>query len=327
MAMKKAMYEAELGDDVHGDDPTVNRLEEIAAQKTGMEAALFCPSGTMANTIALKIAAGEGEVVILEKESHIFNFENGNIARINHSLPRIIESKEGEIPLTEIREVLDNPLKEHIPKVRAVALENTHNSHGGTVLSQGYIKRVSSLCKQHDLHLHLDGARVFNAAVALNIDVKDIIQYFDSVMFCLSKGLAAPIGSILTGSNEFIRQARVIRKCLGGGMRQVGILAAAGIIALEQMTGRLHEDHLRAKKLAVALAEIPGTEVNPEEVVTNFVMLKLKAINSINFVNRLKEKKILTLPFSKNTVRILTHKDINDQDIDKAIEGIAEILI
>lgn len=325
-AMRKAMYEAEVGDDVHGDDPTVNRLEELSAEKLGMEAGLFVPSGTMGNTIAMKILVGEGNVVILDKACHIFNFENGNVSRIAKSLPLVMESIRGEILIESIKKCIDNPLREHIPKVKAIALENTHNSYGGVCLGESYLRRINNFAKSKGLLLHLDGARIFNAAVAMKVDVKELTKHFDTVMFCLSKGLSAPVGSMLVGSRDFIKEARKVRKYLGGGMRQVGILAAAGIIAIEKMADRLVEDHQRAKRLATALSGMKGLELNPDEVQTNFLMVKLKNMHADQFVKKLKENRVLTLPFASNVVRILTHKDIDDKDIDTAINVIDKIL-
>jgi len=324
--MKRAMFEAELGDDVLGDDPTVIRLEELAAQKLGKEAALFVPSGTMGNTIAMKLAVGEGKGVIMEEKCHIFMFEAGNVAHIAGSLPRPLPSRRGEIPLETIEANIFTHLKDHIPETRAITLENTHNVWGGAVLSQAYIQGVAELAGRHRLHMHLDGARVFNAAVAQGIDVKDIARYFDTVMFCLSKGLSAPIGSMLVGNKEFIKEARLTRKSLGGGMRQVGILAAAGIVAIEKMTDRLKEDHLRARRLADGVASINGIEVNPAEVETNMVKIKVTTMDADTFLARLDEKKIWALPLNRDTIRFVTHKDIDDPDIDRAIVAIAQVM-
>ncbi len=323
--MRRAMYEAEVGDDVHGDDPTVNRLEELAADRLGMEAALFVPSGTMGNTIAITLAAGEGKEVILEEKCHIYNFEAGNVSRIARSLPRTLPSRRGEISLELLKQNVNKALREHMPETKVIALENTHNLWGGAVLRPDYIRQVGRFARENRLHLHLDGARVFNAAMALKVDVKPIVEPFDSVMFCLSKGLAAPIGSMLLGKKAFIKEARYVRKYLGGGMRQVGIIAAAGIVALEQMVDRLEEDHIRAKKLAENLADIPAIEVHPEEVETNFMILRPKTMDIAAFLERLKGKKVLALPFPPDLVRFCTHKDIDDQDIDTATLAIHEI--
>lgn len=323
--MLDAMYNAEVGDDVLGDDPTVKELEELAAEMLGMESALFVPSGTMANTIAMKLAVGEGKVVIMEENCHIFNFEAGNVSRIAGSIPRILPSINGEIPLDLIEKYLNPSLREHIPQLKAITLENTHNTWGGTVLSIEYIKQVHTLAKHHNLHLHLDGARVFNAAIALAVEVREIARYFDSLMFCLSKGLCAPIGSILAGRKDFIKEARFVRKYLGGGMRQVGIIAAAGIVSLKKMVPRLADDHLRTKTLAKQIADLDEVAMNLDNIVTNFIMLKLKKINSDLFLKKLAQQNVLALPFSPEQVRFVIHKDIDDHDIARAASAIRGI--
>jgi len=320
--MRKAMYDAEVGDDVHLDDPTALKLEELAAEKVGKEAALFVPSGTMGNTIAMIVGVGPGKEVLLEEKCHIINFEAGNVSRIAQAVPRTLPSQRGKIPIDLLESNIHTALREHITETRAIALENTHNVLGGAVLNPHYLKDVALLAKKYNLFLHLDGARVFNAAVALKIDVKEIAKHFDSLMFCLSKGLSAPVGSMLADSKEFIKEARYVRKYLGGGMRQVGVLAAAGIVALEKMIPRLEEDHQRAKNLVEKIADIKEIEVNPQEVETNMVMMKLKNLDTEVFLKRLEEQKVLALPISAEVIRIVTHKDIDDQDIDRAAASI-----
>ena len=273
-AMKQAMMNAELGDDVLGDDPTVQKLEEMSAQLLNKEAALFVPSGTMGNTIALKLAAGEGKAVIMEEKCHIFHFEAGNVARIALSLPQTLPSNRGEIPIDLLKTSINVALREHMPQTTAITLENTHNLWGGLVLSLKYMESVQGLAKEFNLHMHLDGARIFNAAVALNVAAADIAKYFNSIMFCLSKGLSSPVGSMLVGSTDFIKEARLHRKSLGGGMRQVGMLAAAGIVSITQMVDRMAEDHQRAKDLAAAIADNEGLEINLEDVQTNMIIFK-----------------------------------------------------
>jgi len=323
--MRLAMYKAEVGDDVHGDDPTVNRLEDIAAEKLGKEAALFVPSGTMGNTIAMKIGAGEGKGVLLEEKSHIFNFEAGNVARVAQSLPRTLPSNKGKIPLYLIEQNIITKLREHMPETRAIALENTHNLCGGAILEPGYLAEVAAIAQKYNLHFHLDGARVFNASVALGLDVKEIVKYVDSVMFCLSKGLSAPIGSILAGSKEFIKEAREIRKFLGGGMRQVGIIAAAGIVALEKMVDRLIEDHDRARKLAQEIIDLKDINLNLEDVVTNFLLIELHNMHADEFITKLANNDVWALPFNDRLIRFVTHKDIDDNDIHRAAKVIRSL--
>ncbi len=323
--MRKAMYEAEVGDDVLGDDPTVKELEELAAETLGKEAALFVPSGTMGNTIAVKLAAGEGKEIILEEHSHIYNYEAGNVSRIAGSLPRPLPSGHGIIPIEKIEENIHKSLRDHIPETKAIALENTHNYWGGVPIPTDYIEKVSDIAKKHNLHFHLDGARVFNAATALGVDVKEITKHFDSAMFCLSKGLAAPVGSVLVGTKDFIKEARIIRKYLGGGMRQAGIIAAAGIVSIKIMTKRLEEDHKRAKRLAEGISDIDDIWVDLKRVKTNFVMIHLKTISSFEFLEKLKEKKVLALPFNDKLVRFVTHNDIDDNDVSRAIDAIHSV--
>lgn len=324
--MRKAMYDAELGDDVHHDDPTVNKLEELAAEKIGKQAALFVPSGTMGNTIAMIVGTEPGKEVILEEKCHILNFEMGNVSRLAHAVPRALPSDRGKIPLDVIEENIHVALREHMTQTKAITLENTHNIWGGALLGLDYIKDVAALAKKYDLYLHLDGARVFNASIALNIDVREITKYFDSVMFCLSKGLSAPVGSILAGTKEFIKEARYARKFLGGGMRQAGVIAAAGIVAIEKMIERLADDHRRAKQLAEQIADLPGIEVNPDEVETNMMMVRLTTMDSDTFLKKLEERKVWALPFNDETVRIVTHKDIDDNDVQQAINAIRAIV-
>ncbi len=324
--MRKAMYKAEVGDDVLGDDPTVQKLEELAAETVGKEAALFVPSGTMGNTIAIKLGSKEGTEVILEEKCHIYNFEAANMARYAGVMPRPIRSENGQMPLEEINKDIKIVLREHIPGTSMICLENTHNYWGGAVLPVEYIMQVKAIAMEHNLHFHLDGARVFNASTALNIDVKEITKHFDTIMFCLSKGLCAPVGSILAGSKEFIKQARFLRKSLGGGMRQAGILAAAGIIAIEKMSKRLEEDHIRAKKLAEGIADLKKLQVDLNSVQTNFVMVELEEMPSFEFLEELKKEGVLALPFSETRVRFVTHNDIDDRDVEKAIKAIRKIL-
>jgi threonine aldolase len=322
--MRKAMYNAEVGDDVFADDPTVNRLEELAAGKVGKEAALFVPSGTMGNTIAMVLEVGEGKEVILEEKCHILNFEAGNVSRIAHAVPRAMPSDRGKIPLDLIENNIHTTLRDHMPTTRAIALENTHNTWGGAVIGLDYIAKAAALSKKYNLYLHLDGARVFNAAAALQVDVKEISKHFDSLMFCLSKGLSAPVGSILAGTKEFIKEARFVRKYLGGGMRQVGVIAAAGIVAIEKMIDRLQDDHHRAKLLAEKIADLKELRVNPQEVETNMIMLTLNTMTSDLFLKKLAAQNVLALPFDAKTVRIVTHKDIDDNDIERAVKAIRE---
>jgi threonine aldolase len=253
------------------------------------------------------------------------NYEAGNISRIAHAVPRTLPSDRGKIPLDLLETNIHTSLREHITETKAIALENTHNMWGGALLDPAYIEDVSNLAKKYNLYLHLDGARVFNAVTALKIDVKEIAKHVDSMMFCLSKGLSAPIGSILAGSKEFIKEARFVRKYLGGGMRQVGVIASAGIVAIETMTDRLEQDHQRAKNLVEKIADLKEIEVNPEEVETNMVMVKLNTMPADTFLERLAEQKVLALPINSQIVRIVTHKDTDDNDVERAAAAIRKI--
>lgn len=324
--MRRVMSTAPVGDDVHGDDPTVNRLQELAAEMTGKEAAIFVPSGTMGNTIALILGVGEGMEVIMEEKCHIFNYEAGNVSRLARSLPRILPSKDGAIPLELLESSIHTAMRVHCPPTRAICLENTHNLHGGTVLTPEYMRRVKELAVRHHLHVHLDGARVFNASVALGVPVAEIAAHVDTMMFCLSKGLCAPIGSLLVGDLDLIREAVSVRKYLGGAMRQAGIVAAAGILSLQTMVDRLAEDHERAAKLARGLEGLPGVKVDMETVQTNFVMLELEHLTAQEFLERLKEHQVWALPFSDHTIRFCIHNDIDDADVDRAIDAIAVVM-
>ena len=325
--MREAMYRAEVGDDVFGEDPTVNRLEEMAAQRMGQEAALLVVSGTMGNLVALLAHCGRGNEVILGDRSHTFLFEQGGMAALGGIVPRLIPNQpDGTLRLTDIEGAIrgDNV---HFPRTRLVCLENTHNMCNGTPLTVEYTAQVASLAHERGLRVHLDGARVFNAAAALGIDVRDVAQDVDSVMFCLSKGLCAPVGSILCGSAEFIAEARRARKVVGGGMRQAGILAAAGIVALEQIAPRLAEDHVRAKRLAAGLAEIPGVDVAP--VATNilyFWLTKETSKTQDEVVDGLKERGVLLMGRLDGRFRAVTHYWITDEDVERTLQAMREIM-
>ncbi len=324
--MREAMARAVVGDDVLGDDPTVKKLERLAAKTIGKESAIFVPSGTMGNTLSLMVAGEKGTEIILEEKSHIYNYESGNLSKFVGLIPRPIPSENGEMPIEKIKENIKVSLRMHIPRTSMIALENTHNYHGGNVLSLKYIEEISKIARENNLHLHLDGARVFNAATYLDVDVKEITKHFDSVMFCLSKGLCSPIGSIVAGKRKFIEKVKFWRKSFGGGMRQVGILAAAGIISIEKMTKRLKEDHKRARMLAEGIANYNGINVNLENVKTNFVMVDLVEMDAFTFLEKLKEHGVLALPFSDKRVRFVTHNDIDDEDVFRGVEAIRKVL-
>ncbi len=326
-AMREAMYRAEVGDDVFGEDPTVRRLEEIAAERMGKEAALFVASGTMGNLVALLTHCGRGDEVILGDHSHTFIYEQGGMAALGGITPRPLPNQpDGTLRLEDIRAAIRSE-NVHFPRTRLVCLENTHNLCDGAPLTAEYTAAVANLARQHGLRVHLDGARIFNAAAALGCDVRDLVREVDSVMFCLSKGLCAPVGSVLCGSADFIYEARRARKVVGGGMRQAGILAAAGIVALEQMTGRLAEDHARAQRLAEGLAQIPGIAVGP--VYTNIFYFWLDegvSLSPQEFLYRLRELGVLVLGREDGRFRAVTHYWITDEDVETTLRAVRAVL-
>jgi threonine aldolase len=320
--MRRAMAEAEVGDDVFGEDPTVRRLEEAAAERVGKEDALFVASGTMANLVSLLTHCGRGDEVILGDLSHTFLYEQGGLAALGGIHPYPVHNlSDGTIDLDVLEEAV-RPDNIHFPRTRLVSLENTHNRCGGNPLQPAYVERVGKLVRRHDLKLHIDGARLFNAAVALGKDVRDLTEPADSLSFCLSKGLAAPVGSLVCGSREFVAEARRNRKVVGGGMRQAGVLAAAGLVALEEMVDRLAEDHANARKLAEGLAEVDGIRINPGDVKTNLVFFQLTspAITSDRLAQDLKAHGVLVLPRNKQELRAVTNYHVTPSDIAYAVE-------
>ncbi|MEZ4526777.1 MAG: low-specificity L-threonine aldolase [Desulfobacterales bacterium] len=328
-AMRRAMAEAEVGDDVFGEDPTVNRLEEMAAQQTGKEAALFVASGTMANLVAQLAHCGRGEESILGDQSHVFYYEQGGSAALGGIHPRTIANlPDGTFDLKTLEAAI-RPEDIHFPRSRLILLENTHNRCGGAPLDAAYMKSVGTLARKYSLKIHVDGARIFNAAVALKTDVRDLVADADSVSFCLSKGLAAPVGSLLCGSRDFVKEARRNRKILGGGMRQAGILAAAGITALTEMTQRLAEDHAHARKLALGLSQIRGLSLDPEHIKTNIVYFDLtrEDMRAQDLTDSLKQHGVRVIPLGPGKrLRAVTHYHISSQDIDYALEIFQKIM-
>jgi len=324
--MRKAMAEAVVGDDVLGDDPTVQKLESLAANIMGKEAALFVPSGTMGNSIAVKVWTRELEEVIIEARSHIYNMESTHLTFISRITPRPLASNRGAMDPQEVERNIRKP-SVYIPRTSLICVENTHNNWSGAVVPMDNLKAVREIADKHDVKIHFDGARVFNASIASGIPVKEYAAIGDSLMFCLSKGLSAPVGSMLVGSKAFIDYARRVRKALGGGMRQVGVLAAPGIVALTEMVNRLTEDHDRAKRLALAIAELPGIKLNPEHVQTNIFLFGFNhpGLSVPEFLSKLKEKRVLALA-TTGDIRFVTHKDIDDEDIERAISAFREIL-
>jgi threonine aldolase len=321
--MREAMLKAELGDDVFSDDPTINRLEEIAAAKLGKEAAVFVASGTMGNLTSLLAHCGRGEEVIVGDQAHIFRYEAGGSSALGGIAQfQIPNNPDGTQPLDRVEAAIRGS-DQHEARTKLIALENTHNRCGGTVLPVAYMKQVRELADKHNLKVHLDGARVFNAAVALGVDVTAITQYVDSVTFCLSKGLSAPVGSVICGSREFIAQARRYRKMLGGGMRQAGVLAAAGIVALEKMVDRLAEDHANARRLAEGLADMPGVTIDLDRVQTNILFFNLTSevkVPNVVIVQRMLEHNIKILDGGPaRRFRFVTHAWVDRNDIDRTL--------
>lgn len=324
--MRKAMAEAVVGDDVLGDDPTVQKLESLAADLLGKEAGLFVPTGTMGNAIAVKCWTRELEEVVVEARSHIYNMESTHITFISGVTPRPIHSERGIMNPEEVEKNIRKPTV-HTPKTTLICVENSHNNWSGAVIPLENIKALREVADRHDVRLHLDGARIFNAGIASGVPAREYAACADSVMFCLSKGLSAPVGSMLVGENKFIDYARRLRKVLGGGMRQVGVLAAPGIIALTKMRDRLREDHERARRLAEAIAPLPGIKLNPDHIRTNIIIFDLEHKNWTipQFLLNLAEKGVWALA-TTGGIRFVTHKDIDDEDIEKAVRVFKEIL-
>lgn len=335
-AMREAMYRAEVGDDVYGEDPTINRLQELAAERTGKEAAMFVPSGTMGNAAAILTHVGRGQAVIVGDQSHIYHYEAGGPSTLGSSPIYVVPTHaDGMLDLDRVRAGIADESDEHVAATALVCIENTHNRCGGTVLSEAQLDAITSLAYEYNIAVHMDGARIFNASVALGIPVSKLAQNVDSMMFCLSKGLSAPVGSMLVGNKEFIRQARRIRKLLGGGMRQAGIVAAAGLVALEQMVDRLAEDHENCKRLAYGLADYPQIEISPEKVVTDILIFRLR--NSQQrllteqeiqpFLQKAGEHGVLLGSMGEGIIRAVTHYGIEEQHIATAQAGIRRALI
>jgi len=328
-AMRQAMAQAEVGDDVYGEDPTVNRLQEIAADKLGKEAGLFVTSGTMGNLSAILAHCNRGDEAILGNKAHTFLFEAGGISALGgvHSC-QLPNQADGTLLLEDIKAAI-RPDDPHDPITRLITLENTHNRCGGVALSADYTRAVAGLAHQHGLALHLDGARLFNAAVSLGVAARELAEPVDSVTICLSKGLCAPVGSVLCGSKEFIRRAHRIRKQLGGGMRQAGILAAAGIVALETMVDRLVEDHARARRLAKCLAEIPGLVLSPGTPQTNMVFVGLSEdvpFTADQVERRLDELGVKVGAVAARQFRLVVHYWIDDLAVERAVAAFSQVL-
>lgn len=321
------MANAEVGDDVYGEDPTVNRLEERFAELTGKEAGLFVASGTMGNLVALMTHGGRGQEMLVGKRSHIYLWEQGGASSLAGLLPiPIDEEPDGRIDLTRMQGEIHEE-DDHRARLRLLCLENTHNFAGGRVLPVQYMNRVGAFARQHGLALHLDGARIFNAAVALGVPPAELAAAADSVQMCLSKGLACPVGSVLTGNAAFIEEARRSRKLLGGGMRQAGVTAAAGLVAADQMIERLAEDHAHAKRLATGLADVVGIRVDPAAVETNIVNIEIESARSPGeLAAELADRGVRISVGGFPRVRLVTHYEVSAQDVQRVIAAFASAL-
>ena len=328
-AMRKAMYEAELGDDVYMEDPTVNKLQEVSAEMLGTEDALLTVSGVMSNLVALLTHAGRGDEVIMGDRAHTFLYEGGGPAGLGSITTHVVKNQpDGTLKLGDVEGAIRPLGNVHFPRTKLVVIENTQNRMGGTVLPLEYTDALGELAHKHNLKVHLDGARIFNASVALGVDVKELTRSVDSVCFCLSKGLACPVGSVLCGSKEFIDEARRYRKMVGGGMRQAGVLAAAGLVALDEMIDRLADDHANARRLAEGLTDIPGLEVNLDSVQSNIIVFDLTAPEwtTENFHAAMKEKGLNFNPIAEKQFRLVTRYGVETSDIDVTLDAFREVI-
>jgi threonine aldolase len=326
--MRRAMAEAEVGDDVYLEDPTVNRLQERAAEVFNKEAALFVPSGTMGNQICIKLHTRPGTEVVLEERSHIFNYEMGAAAAFSGVTLRPVRGDEGLLDSDKVRGAIHHGAPYYVTPTSLITLENSHNMAGGTVLPLNVAQEICDGARALKLPVHLDGARIFNAALALDTTVAEVARPFDSVMFCLSKGLGAPIGSLIVGKKDFIKEAVSVRKLLGGGMRQVGVLAAAGLLALEESPKVLVEDHINAQRVATGLAELRGVMIDPERVQTNIVIFDIAAtgLTTAQFTVELKARGVLANGINAREMRMVTHYDVNRADIEQTLKIVGDIL-
>ncbi|MBI4414371.1 MAG: aminotransferase class I/II-fold pyridoxal phosphate-dependent enzyme [candidate division NC10 bacterium] len=324
--MREAMRSAPLGDDVFGEDPTVNRLEEMAAAKLGKEAALLVPSGIMGNQVALLTHTRRGDEVVLEADAHIVHYESGAPAVLSGVMLRPLPGEHGLLAPEQIEAAVRTP-DIHTPPTTLICLENTHNLGGGSVYPLAALQAIAALARARGIPVHLDGARIFNAAAATGVPASAIAACADSVMFCLSKGLAAPVGSLLCGPAEFIARARRFRRMVGGAMRKAGVLAAAGIVALEKMVDRLEVDHANAKRLAAGLAKIPGVLLDAGRVQTNIIIFRLAPPQAaVPLVRALAAEGVKALPVGPAAIRMVTHKDVGAADMDVAVAAVARHL-
>jgi threonine aldolase len=324
--MREAMARAEVGDDVWEEDPTVRRLEALAAERMGKHSGLFVASGTQGNLISVLAQTRPGQEVVLDVDSHIFNYEVAGTSVIGGVQMRPVKTERGFLAPAQVQEAL-RPANIHVPPTGLVCVENTHNRHGGTCCTPEEISAVAGVAQAASVPVHLDGARLFNAAVALKRDVRDFTRHVESVTFCLSKGLGAPVGSVICGRPDFITRARRLRKMLGGGMRQAGVIAAAGIVALERMVDRLAEDHANARTLAEGLARLPGISIDLASVQTNIVILRVARPGGADaLVQACQARKVKVHAIGPNAIRCVTHKDVDAEDVKRALEAFSEIM-
>ena len=328
--MRRVMAEAEVGDDVFGEDPSVNRLQELAAQVLGKEAALYVPSGTMANQICIKVHTQPGDEIIMERTSHPFNSESGGLAALSGVQVNLLDGQRGLLSAEQVARVIRHDNDVHNAPTRLVSLENTHNRGGGTVYPLDRIKEIHDVARAEGLAMHLDGARLMNATVASGLQASEITRYFDSCTLCLSKGLGAPVGSVIAASEDFIRRAQRYRKMFGGGMRQAGILAAAGIYALENNVERLADDHLNAKLLAERISGAPGLRVEPSNVETNIIYLQLDPdearVDAPGLAAAMWQRGVVALVMGRYGMRLVIHLDVSRDEVERAAEIMCSIL-
>jgi threonine aldolase len=325
--MRRAMYEAEVGDDVYAEDPTINRLQELAAGMFGREAALLVPTGSMGNTIGLDVLARPGSEVICDKLSHIYNYELSSMTVFSGLMPRVVTGERGCPDAEQVRGAI-HPDIYYVAPTGCISVENTANIAGGRIFPLQRLKEIVELAASNKIPVHMDGARIFNSSVALGKPVSELTEGVEAVMFCLSKGLGAPVGSMVVGSREFVERARISRKRMGGGMRQAGILAAAGIYALEHNVERLADDHANARRLAEALGSMDGLEVDLEQVETNIIMVTTRqpAPDAEELCRRLNAAGVRGDPLGKNQTRLVTHLNVTDEDISRAIDEFARVI-
>jgi threonine aldolase len=324
-AMREAMARAEVGDDVFGEDPTVNRLEALAAERTGKAAGLFVPTGTMANLLAILAHTARGDEVILDDQSHTYLMETGGMATVAGVIPRPLPTEWGLITSAQLQGAL-RPVDVHHAPARLLCIENTHNRHGGTIAPLDAVDAVAAVAHAHELRVHMDGARLFNASVALDAPAARVCASADSVSFCLSKGLSAPVGSVLCGPRDFVQRARHFRKMVGGGMRQAGVLAAAGIVALDQMVDRLADDHRVARNLADQLATVPDLEIERARVQTNMVRVTLRHHDARAVAARLRQRDVRVSVPGPQRLRFVVHRHVTDADVPAVVDAVRNTL-